>query len=743
MLFRSAGNSHVMQSDWVLIEKFHYGPMYFASWKGNSKITNQISEALVKINLYEPDLNERLIEKYFGNIAYSPYNKEEIDCINKKMTYPVYLDQDTRPVAWYDEASGAMSGIIVDICKDLEEKTGLYFNYQPYSKMNENTGNCCVSYRVVDPGDKNSGNEDNITDSIGEFRFSLYHKNGNSFDTIKPYSIACLKNRSGLVKYLKIKYPLCTITEYDTPEECLNLVHEGKEDLAFLNSSIADSLIITNSINDISTLPSTSKNFGIRLEFKGDDSALLVQIVNKGIRLTDGSVMSASMLKYATETKPKTDFLYYVKNNPILAVAILLCIIVVLVLICALLFYARIMKKDKMRAEAVSKERAAFFSRMSHDMRTPMNGILGLTSLSKDEYNSTVLRDNLQKIDESGQYLIGLINDTLDYQKIEAGRMELVYETVSADELIRTGTQMILRLAEEKGVSFRIVNKNADLSKCIRTDVIRIKQLFTNLLSNAVKFTPKGGSVEMIIEVVNRDDKGVKDRITVSDTGIGMSESFIKNGLFKPFIQEENKITSQYAGTGLGLSIAKQIADLMGASISVESHPGEGTKFTVYIAFETVEPVAVEKQTVEKSCSKADAYMILKGKRVLMAEDHPLNAEITEKLLERKDVSVIWAKDGRQCVDIFTGSKEGSFDAVLMDIRMPGMDGIEATEVIRALERTDAKTVPIIAMSANAYTEDVRKSLDAGMNAHLAKPVQPDRLYGTLVMFIQKSGSDK
>lgn len=369
-----------------------------------------------------------------------------------------------------------------------------------------------------------------------------------------------------------------------------------------------------------------------------------------------------------------------------------------------------------------------FYSRMSHDMRTPMNGIIGIAALSEDEYDVNTLRENLRKIRGSGEYLLELINDTLDYQKIETGRMTLDCTPVKTQELIDHIFGMVQTIAEQKGVSIQLREKHADLDGRIHIDAMRVKQIFINLISNAIKFTPYGGKVDVCIECTGRYGSIAHDIITVTDTGVGMSEEFIKNGLFNPFSQEYSEMTTTNTGSGLGLSIVKHLIEMMNGTIEVESKLGVGTKFVVHLDFEHLPKAEVGEQPEQHFEDKE----ILQGKHILLAEDHVLNAEIAQKLLKRKGVFVDWAKDGRECLELFLQSKENYYDIILMDIRMPQMDGLEATRQIRALDRTDAGTVSIIAMSANAYAEDVQKSLEAGMNGHLAKPVDPPVLYETL-----------
>ena len=397
----------------------------------------------------------------------------------------------------------------------------------------------------------------------------------------------------------------------------------------------------------------------------------------------------------------------------------------------------RMLKEALVQAQAANAAKTEFFSRMSHDMRTPMNGILGLANLSVEETDLKVLQDNVAKMKTVGEYMLGLINDTLDFQKIESGKMVLEPRVIQAGELLESVCSMVRETAKEKGIRFKIINKNVALEHYIRIDPLRVKQILINLLSNAIKFTPRGGNVEMVIEVLWTENKVSHDLITIKDTGIGMSREFLNNGIFKPFSQEYNSVTAKTSGTGLGLSISKQLVELMGGDISVKSEPGAGTTFWVRLDFEEVEEEIVEQSTEAYTEQKAHMERILKGKVILLAEDHPLNAELTIRLLEKMECEVVWAKNGLECVELFEASLKNHFDVILMDIRMPLMDGLEATRKIRAMDRRDARTTPIIAMTANAYEDDMRQSAEAGMNAHLAKPVDPKTMFHTIVKYIE------
>lgn len=390
------------------------------------------------------------------------------------------------------------------------------------------------------------------------------------------------------------------------------------------------------------------------------------------------------------------------------------------------------------KAHRANDAKTEFFSRMSHDMRTPMNGILGLLRLSEEETDIRVLREDISKMKSAGEYLLGLINDSLDFQKIESGKMMLHPEIVHTGKLIENIRSMIQETANEKRIDFQLDVTNADLNHYIKVDPMRIKQIFVNLLSNAVKFTPQGGCVSVQIECTKRWDRMSRCQITIQDTGIGMSREFLEQGIFNPFSQESNEVTSSYAGSGLGLSIVRSLLELMGGGIYVESEKNVGTTFVVTMDYEGVD----ENEVIQAEKAGHDHHKsvenLLEGCSILIAEDHPLNAEIMMRLLEKEGCKTTWVKNGKECVEVYGASKEGQYDVILMDIRMPVMNGLVAAKQIYQLERPDAKTIPIIAVTANAYPEDMAHSIAVGMKEHLAKPIDPKILYETIARVLKK-----
>ena len=383
------------------------------------------------------------------------------------------------------------------------------------------------------------------------------------------------------------------------------------------------------------------------------------------------------------------------------------------------------------RAESAAHAKSEFLSRMSHDIRTPMNAIIGLTHLAKDENDLQVVREYLHKIDSSSNFLLGLINDILDMSKIENGELTLKESPFLKEEFMDAINTVIRPLMDEKQIHFTVeLNEGVD---CIMVDRLRYSQIFFNLLSNAAKFTPTGGTVEFISELIatdgeERPDHRVGLRFYVRDNGIGMSEEFLKH-LYDPFSQERSQMGDSAKGTGLGLPIVKSLVDAMDGSITVNSQLGKGTEFIVDLYVEPAEPV--EMQMDEISEEK------LAGAHILLVEDNDINIYVAQTILEQVGCSVEVAKNGKEAVTCFEASEEGHFDVILMDVRMPVMNGIEASRVLRGLARKDAATVPIIAMTADAFDEEKKKTLEAGMNFHLSKPINPPVLYRTLSNYIR------
>lgn len=378
-----------------------------------------------------------------------------------------------------------------------------------------------------------------------------------------------------------------------------------------------------------------------------------------------------------------------------------------------------------LREREATRAKDLFFSDVSHDMRTPLNAIVGFARLARKPGISDERRnDYLEKVERSGDLLVGLISDTLDISRASNGKVELNLVPRDANELFSSVIDPVASMAESGGVEL-VTDLSGIGPDAILADALGVQKVLLNLLSNAVRYTPSGGHVRYQVTSAPAASGRTLFTVVVSDDGIGMGEEFQKH-LYEPFSQERRQ-GYESVGTGLGLPIVKQLVDLMGGTIEFESEQGVGTTFTVRLAFERASSAPVSEGS---ACT--DRPVELKGRRALLCEDNELNAEIAVALLEDAGMSVVVARNGRAGVERFSESEPGGYDVILMDVRMPVMGGIEATHAIRSLDRPDAKGVPIVAMTANAFADDAKECLDAGMNAHVAKPFEPGDLYATI-----------
>ena len=383
-------------------------------------------------------------------------------------------------------------------------------------------------------------------------------------------------------------------------------------------------------------------------------------------------------------------------------------------------------------AERASQAKTDFLSNMSHDIRTPMNAIVGLTTLMENELDQPErLAEHLHKLESSGQLLLGIINDILDMSRIESGKTTLNVEPMHLPQQLDQLSTMIRAQTNEKAQTFTVSTHLRHEN--LLADPTRLNQVLMNILSNAVKYTPRGGHIRFEVEELPRNEHYAKYQFTVQDDGIGMSEAYQKT-LFDPFTREERSGTNKVQGTGLGMAITKSIVDLMGGSISVESATGKGTRFEVVLEF-PIDAEADHAQKLQALPEEEETVSPLSGMKFLCAEDNAINAEILEMLLEANGASCTICSNGQEIVDAFANVKPGEYDMILMDVQMPVMDGLEATRRIRNGENPLGRIIPILAMTANAFLEDMQKSKEAGMDAHLSKPVDIAALEQTVKRF--------
>ena len=421
-----------------------------------------------------------------------------------------------------------------------------------------------------------------------------------------------------------------------------------------------------------------------------------------------------------------------------MAVSLLLCVLLVLFVTRHLRQRVNDMTKDLQHAldvaQSGSRAKTAFLSSVSHEIRTPMNAIIGLNHIALENPNlPPETREQLKKIGASAQHLLSIINDILDVSRIESGRTVLKNEEFAFNNVIEQVNVIIGSQCRDKGLIYDC-RAQAVANDFYIGDSVKIKQVLINILGNAVKFTPKGGTVTLQIEKTAEFDRKTTLKFMIKDTGIGMSEDYIPK-IFDAFSRENDSAQNQYGSTGLGMAITKGIVDLLNGQISVESTKGVGTAFTVVITL-TQAATDVAHSPAQETIEALLRTTELNGKRILLAEDVEVNAEIIKEVLKMRGMLVEHAENGQIAVDMFNAQPVGYYDAILMDMQMPVLNGLEATKLIRSLARTDAKKIPIIALTANAFDEDMQRSMQAGMNSHLSKPIEPDAIYRTLERLI-------
>ena len=386
------------------------------------------------------------------------------------------------------------------------------------------------------------------------------------------------------------------------------------------------------------------------------------------------------------------------------------------------------LKEAVAQADRANAAKTSFLSRMSHDIRTPLNGIIGLLEINEAHPDDQeLIRQNQKKMKISANHLLSLINDILQMSKLESGEIILAEEPMNLGTLSRDVLTIVEQRAAEAGITLKYNRTEERVPhQNVYGSPLHVRQIFLNIYGNCIKYNKVGGEVETSCTCIEVKDNIVTYRWTIRDTGVGMSQEFL-NHIFDPFAQERADARSVYHGTGLGMSIVKSLIDKMGGSIEINSEEGVGSIFTITLPFKIAEETAPEPDEKELSGTTD-----IQGLQLLLAEDNELNAEIIETLLNDKGVTITLARDGQQAIDLFESNPPGTFDAILMDVMMPVVDGLSATRSIRALDREGARTIPIIAMTANAYDEDIRQCLEAGMDAHLSKPLQMDVVVETL-----------
>lgn len=709
------------------IASFAPRPFYFVSGHGNEELMAELDEAVDKINRTDPYFESRLQNKYFTNtLSDFALSKDESTYVTNQKEISVLVCPQHAPFSFVNK-DGELCGIAISVLDEIGKAAGIQFRYhlQDEAKpLSEQIASGQYSV-IIGPPKSNEFAKSNHLITSQEFLENDLTMFINKSAADKPKSECVLAVNAefpdiGTGEYGEVVY-------FEDIKQCMDAVNKGLADFGYANRYTVDFYNSQNVYPSLNYLNLTGYGREMGFYFLQNTDNNLISIVNKYIRSMPVKDVQ-NYLSMALSEGANNGIEKILRDNPFLVAAVSVVFFLLSVLVIVLFAYNRTNKKRNEKLQQAYAAKSDFLSRMSHDMRTPMNGIIGLTGLLLDRKNlpSDAAAD-LAKIDESAEYLLSLINDTLDMNKIESKKITLNPEVTDLHSFFRQTISMVTVSAQQKNIKLESPD-NYTVLPPVLLDRLRVQQIFMNVISNAIKFTPSGGTVEIRCNRAVVKDAQVQITVAIKDTGVGMSKEFLPK-IFEPFEQENNSKVANYDGTGLGLAIVKNLVELMDGTISVESEENKGTCFTIHLAFPVADGHAVQTEAI-------DTPKNLEGKRILLCEDHPLNRQIATRLLEKEGVLVEYAENGQAAVDAFNQSEPMHFDSILMDIRMPVMDGLTATRAIRALNRSDAKTIPIIAMTANAFDEDVQKSKDAGMNAHLAKPIDPKLMYQTLFDFI-------
>ncbi len=676
------------------------------------------------------------------------------------------------PLLFQNEKTGRLEGITIDILNMISESTGLKFHYKAlpsgsitYDDLQK------LQIDMVAGVESNNINKNStgmtMTDPYLHAEKVFVCKKGVLFDPDSAMTIAVNSGSQTLAKIIRQQYPQFDVLFFDSTEDALSSLLSGEADAVLQNQYTVErvlskpvyedlQIVATASIGDsqcLGCLLPIGKN-GQNLIT--DDTSLLMSILNKGIAALDQAEVSFIIIKETSENAYEFtfgDMLYRYR----FAIIILL---ISLLLIIFLLRRNRILNKkhseqlaaqqraqelaainERMkeqqlllmdslkRAEEGNRSKTSFLFNMSHDIRTPMNAILGFTEIAqRNKKDEARLTDCLEKIQISGKHLLHLINNVLDMSKIESGKVTLTEDLCDLEERVEKVRDVLQSEVHKKHLTFEVDTSNVK-NKLVCCDTLRLDQILFNILNNAVKFSKPNGNVLLTLRQEPCDIREYAAyEIRVKDTGIGMSPEFLSH-IFEPFEREHTSTVSQTQGTGLGMSITKNLVDLMGGTIDVSSQPDKGTEFVLHFTFKLQEQEPHTQQQPETGTATAEEFS---GKRILLVEDNELNMEIARELLCEVGFITEAAQNGQIAVDMVQSSESGYYDAVLMDIQMPVMNGYQASRAIRSLDNKDLADIPIIALTANAFDEDKKEALANGMNAHIAKPVDAGILYETL-----------
>ena len=730
--------------------------IYFAINKERSDIKTELDYAMRQLEQDSPFFKTDLYKKYFTLDYKQSLTSKEKSWVEEHGGIKIGFLNNDQAIFSMDEETGKLTGMLaeyISYAKDCLGNQKLEFNiceYDDYNEMLQALQNHEIDMIFYASRNPDLAEKKGYTLTNTAWTYSLMAVTDEKyFNEDKSYTVAVPKEQEALKQHIAFNYPRWKLVDYDSFADAADMVMNEKADCFLMGTSQA---LKYDNERDFKSVPLTKTMeacFAVR-----EGEGILLSILNKTLKDMPSDMLTSALAIYDS-TADKVTFYDFVKDNMLaFFVTAGVFVITIIGIILVLLQKARKAEavaklaandtqklNDKLeialkKAEDASLAKTRFLNNMSHDIRTPMNAILGYAQLMVNELkgkNLPEISEYLKKLQQSGNLLLSIINNVLDMAQIESGRMEIDENYGRIEDIRQTLFEIFGDEAKKKNLvlqyTINVEHEN------ILTDTTKVKEIFVNILSNAIKYTSSGGSVKVSVDELPCDEDGyMMVRTRVSDTGIGMSQEYLTN-IFEAFTREQNTTKSKIAGTGLGMSIVKKYVDLLGGTINVESELGKGSTFTVTLKHRIADESYYVKKYIEESGTGSE---ILEGRNILLAEDNDLNAEIAEAILESAGLKIERVEDGIQCVNRIEKMPADTYDMILMDIQMPQMDGYKATQAIRNLPDEDKASIPIVAMTANAFEEDKRDAIAAGMNGHIAKPIQVDKMLSILSEVIRQ-----
>lgn len=868
-----------------LIGRFGSDPYYFMTYEGNPEL-KRLNYALSEIKSYDPGFDAKLYKKYYGGSSAEStplFTRAEADYIAQSGVITVGSVSNRYPISSWDEKKKEMTGLTVGLMQMISDISGLEFSMRPIAAGKSpaealKDQDCTLAAGVIENRTYAQDQALDVSNPVMNSELVIVGKRGEGYNPAEEQTLVVADNFEVIADYITEKHPNCNIVYRKNNEECLQAVLDGEADIMMQNIYVMNYWLQNPRYNSLDMAPAFYLEENSCVAALSSEDKRLMSIINKSIDVIPEEDINQLVLDNTTLKPYKLSIgdVLYKYRFPMIVIIILVFVCIVLLLAVIVIRQKNLKQIKEKNAQLLDAIRQAdnanlakshFLSRMSHEIRTPLNAIVGLTTISRQYTNRPErMEEYLDKIANASKILLNIVNDVLDMSAIESSRLKIAHNVFDFKQLMTSLSNIYYTQCKQKNIRFDLILSGVT-EEVLVGDSLRINQVLLNLLSNAVKFTESGGQVKLIVTQKKKTQDKVFMRFDVVDTGCGMDRK-TQEKIFRPFEQESAETARKYGGSGLGLSIAKNLVELMHGAVSVDSHIGAGTTFTVDIPFGYVENEseegaerfrnvralvldddresaeftsivldhmgishdcvlsgeeglkllqdghdagngydicfvdwkmpkmdgvevtrkirelydedtviiivsAYDLNEVEEEARLAGANMFVSkpmfqstvfnvlmnvsggrrqmveeapkeydftGRRALVVEDNALNMEIAIDLLDLVNVEVIQALNGKEGVGIFEASEPGSIDVILMDVQMPIMNGYEATMAIRKGSHPEARTIPIYAMTANAFSEDVAASFSAGMDGHISKPIDVDILYDTLEKCFKEKG---